>query len=126
MKRCKAKRNGTPFPESLRRRTAGFTLIELMISTTLTAMILVAASLCLHSAMISQRLVHARSDTTQTARAVLALISADLRAACPLAADYPFLGLRRTIDGADADNLDFATLNYAPRRPGESDICEIS
>lgn len=109
-----------------RNATAAFTLVELIVSAALTALILVAAYLCLHSGLTSQKLIHSRSDATQSARAALATISADLRAACPLSADFDFLGMRRTIGETDADNLDFATLNYSPARPGESDICEIS
>lgn len=109
-----------------RSPSAAFTLVELMISAALTAMILVAAYVCLHAALTSQKLIHSRSDAAQTARAALALITADLRAACPLSAEFAFLGMRRTLGDADADNLDFATLNYSVAGPGESDICEIS
>lgn len=32
----------------------------------------------------------------------------------------------RVLGDMEADNLDFATLNYVPRRAGEGDFCEVS
>ena len=55
-----------------------------------------------------------------------AIMSADLRGACPLSTNYPFLGMHRMVGDSDADNLDFATHNYTPHRPHEGDFCEIS
>jgi hypothetical protein len=65
-------------------------------------------------------------DAAQTARVALAMLAADLRSACRLAADFEFVGLDREIDGMDADNLDFATHRWEPRRGGEGDTCEVS
>jgi len=62
----------------------------------------------------------------QNARVAMALLTADLRAACPLSKDFEFLGMPRMIDDIQAGNLDFATHNYQPRRPREADFCEIS
>ena len=56
----------------------------------------------------------------------LALISADLRGACPLSTNSEFLGVQRTLGSVEADNLDFATHNYTPRRPREGDYCQES
>jgi hypothetical protein len=56
----------------------------------------------------------------------MAIMSADLRGACPLSTNYPFLGMHRKVGDRDADNLDFATHNYTPRRPHEGDFCEVS
>ena len=56
----------------------------------------------------------------------MALLSADLRAACPLSPDLEFLGADRMLGDVEADNLDFATHNFAPRRPHEADVCEVS
>jgi type II secretory pathway pseudopilin PulG len=103
-----------------------FTLIELVISAALMAMILTATYACLSSALAGQKLLEPRADVTQAARVAMALITADLRAACPLSKDFNFLGMHRTIEDVDADNLDFATHNYKPTRPLEADFCEIS
>jgi general secretion pathway protein J len=109
------------------RRTAGFTLIEMVISSALMVMIIAAAYVCLSSGLASQKLVETRGDATQSARVALALIAADLRAACPLSKKLEFLGMDRALeDGTEADNLDFATHNYSPRRERESDFCEVS
>jgi prepilin-type N-terminal cleavage/methylation domain-containing protein len=103
-----------------------FTLIELTISAALMSIILVGAYMCLSAAISSQKAIEPRAEVMQTARVVMALLSADLRAACPLAKDMEFLGMQRTLGEAEADNLDFATHNYNPKAPGEGDFCEIS
>ncbi len=104
----------------------GFTLIEIMISISVGAIILTAAALCLNAAITSQRMIDPRVDTLQTARVALALISADLRGACPLDKSYAFLGSHRMVGKTVSDNIDFATHNYAPKHPREGDFCETS
>jgi len=113
---------------SRRAKTSGaaFTLIELVISSALMAMILTAAYLCLSAALAGQKLLEPRADVAQNARVALELIGADLRAACPLSKDFEFLGMHRMIDEMEADNLDFATHHYKPRRAREGDFCEMS
>ncbi len=105
---------------------SGFTLVELVISAALMSIILGAAYVCLNAGVASQKLVDSRTDVLQTARVAMAMITADLRAACPLSKDFDFLGMHRTLGDATADNLDFATHNYTPRRPREADFCEVS
>lgn len=106
--------------------TGAFTLVELMISAVVGAMILLGAYLCLSAGLASQKLIEPRVDVMQSARVSLAMISADLRAACPLDKNFAFLGMHRAIGTADADNLDFATHNYTPQRDHEGDYCETS
>lgn len=108
------------------RNTSGFTLIELVISAALMAGILAGAYLCLQAGFSGQKLVESRSSVAQNARVALAIMSADLRSACPLSEDFDFLGMNRTINEIEADNLDFATHNYTPARPREGDFCEVS
>lgn len=105
---------------------AAFTLIEVMISSALMALILVSAYLCLGAGFSAQKLIEPRAEIIQNARVALALMSADLRAACPLSATDDFLGMPRTVDKVEADNLDFATHNYTPRRIREGDFCQES
>ena len=105
---------------------SGFTLLEIMISISVAAIILTAAALCLNAAITSQRMIDPRVDTLQTARVALALISADLRAACPLDKSYAFLGDHRMMGKVVADTIDFATHNYTPKHPREGDFCETS
>lgn len=107
------------------KAVAAFTLVELVISAALMALILSAAYLCLSSSISSQKLVESRSEVVQNARVALSLMSADLRCACPLS-KVAFLGMDRMLGDIEADNLDFATHNYKPRRPNESDFCEVS
>ena len=56
----------------------------------------------------------------------MALLTGDLRNACPLATNSDFLGMHRTLGEVNADNLDFATHNYSPRHAREGDFCEVS
>lgn len=109
-----------------RRASAAFTLIELTISSALMALILTSAYACLTAGTASQKLVESRAEVVQTARVALALMSADLRCACPLSKDLVFVGMHRMLGSMPADNIDFATCNYTPRRPREADYCQIS
>jgi len=108
------------------RLASGFTLIEVMISAGLMALILVSAYLCLNAAIATQRMVEPRVDMVQSARVAMALMAADLRSACPLSKEQAFLGLHRMVEGAEADNLDFGTHNYTPKRRSEGDFCQAS
>lgn len=103
-----------------------FTLIEVMISSALMALILVSAYLCLGAGFSAQKLIEPRTEIMQNARVALALMAADLRAACPLSSQDDFLGMNRTVGDMEADNLDFGTHNYTPRRLREGDFCQES
>lgn len=104
----------------------GFTLIELVISSAVMALILASGYLCLHAAISSQKLVEPRVEILQNARVAMALISADLRAACSLSSELDFLGMPRQLGSVEADNLDFGTHNYTPHLPNEGDFCQVS
>ena len=106
--------------------TAAFTLIEVMISSALMALILVSAYLCLSSGFAAQKLIEPRTEIIQNARVAMALMSADLRGACPLSKTDDFLGMARTVGNVEADNIDFATHNYTPRLAHEGDFCQES
>jgi type II secretory pathway component PulJ len=90
------------------------------------SLILVSAYLCLHAALSSQKLIEPRVEVLQSARVALALMTADLRCACPLSKDFDLLGTHRMLGDIEADSLDFATHNYTPRREREGDFCEVS
>ncbi len=109
-----------------RRSSAGFTLMEMVISAALMAVILGAAYACLRAGFDTRKLIEPRADAFQGARVALALLSADLRAACPLHKGPEFLGMKRQIGAMNADNLDFATHNYTPHKPNEGDYCSVS
>ena len=106
--------------------SGGFTLIEVVIASALMALILASAYACLSAGYDSQKIVVPRTEILQNARVAMALMAADLRAACPLSADAAFVGMTRTLDKAEADNVDFATHNYTPRHPREGDYCQES
>jgi type II secretion system protein J len=109
-----------------RRNQSGFTLIELVISASLMALIMGAAYVCFSSGVASQKLVNSRTEVLQGARVAMAILSADLRCACPLSKDFQFLGMNRRLGDLEADNLDFATHNYTPHRARDGDFCEVS
>jgi type II secretion system protein J len=104
----------------------GFTLMEMVISIALMTLILGAGYACLRSGILSQNLIHQRTDAFQNARVALNLIASDLRAACRLSSEFEFLGMSREIGADEADNLDFATRRYSPQASGEADFCETS
>jgi hypothetical protein len=101
-------------------------LIELVISASLMSLVLVSAYLCLHAALSSQKLIEPRLEVLQTARVALALITADLRCACPLSQDSDFSGTHRMSGEIESDSIDFATHNFTPQHAGEGDFCEVS
>jgi len=113
-------------PQSSCRNRSGFTLIELVISAGLMTMILVSAYFCLNAGFSSQKIIEPWIEIIQNARVAMAIMSADLRGACPLSTNQPFLGMHRMLGDSDADNLDFATHNYTPSRAQEGDFCEVS
>lgn len=104
----------------------GFTLIEIVISSALMALILVSGYACLNAAVSSQKTMEPRLEVFQNARVAMGIMTADLRAACPLSKDYDFLGMHRMVGEVQADNLDFATHNYTPRHAREGDFCQTS
>jgi type II secretory pathway pseudopilin PulG len=112
--------------QSMNSSRGAFTLIEVVISAALMALIITSAYLCLNAAVSSQRMIEPRATVFQNARVALALMAADLRCACPLSQDFAFLGMHRMLGTTEADNLDFATHNYTPRRPREGDYCQVS
>ena len=111
---------------SSRHQCSGFTLVELLVGSSVMAVILVSAYLCLHAGISGQQLIESRLDAAQNARVAIAILSADLRCACPLLGDDQFLGMDCMLGAVEADNLDFATHNYSPSAPREGDFCEVS
>jgi prepilin-type N-terminal cleavage/methylation domain-containing protein len=105
---------------------SAFTLIEVMISVALMSLILVSAYLCLGAGFSAQKLIEPRAEIIQNARVAMAIMTADLRAACPLSKDQDFIGVTRSVGDIEADNLDFGTHNYTPRRAREGDFCQES
>ncbi len=108
------------FPET------AFTLLEVVISVTLLSLILVSAYMCFDAGIRGRKVVEPRVEVLQNARVAMALITADLRSACPLSKDIDFLGMHRTVGPSPSDRLDFATHNYTPRHEREGDFCEES
>jgi len=118
--------SGLQTRSEIKETSFAFTLIEVVIASALMALILVSAYACLSAGYASQKIITPRTEILQNARVAMAIVSGDLRAACPLAPDQEFLGTTRTLEDAEADNLDFATHNYTPRHPGEGDYCQES
>jgi type II secretory pathway pseudopilin PulG len=104
----------------------GLTLVELMVSATLVAGVVGSACLCLITGRRAGDEAERRMDVLQSARVALERMTRDLQVACPLDPDFALIGMDRSRDGVEADNIDFATHNWTPRCPGESDLCEVS
>jgi len=104
----------------------GFTLIEMVISAALMALIVVASYACLNAGLNTRKDIEPRVEIFQNARVALSIMTADLRCACPFPKDPQFLGAQRKIGIMEADNLDFATHNYTPKHDREGDFCEES
>lgn len=103
-----------------------FTLVELLISVSLMTGIMAASYVCLRAALTGRAMVNDRSDVIQSARVVMDMIASDLKAADRLSAQHEILGLDRTLEGIEADNIDFVTRHYHPQAPSEADYCETS
>jgi prepilin-type N-terminal cleavage/methylation domain-containing protein len=123
---CWRRRATCNFQPSAFNHSCAFTLIEVVISSALMALILVSAYLCLSACIKGRNIVEPRADIFQNARVTMALLTADLRDACLLPGDNAFLGMQRMVGEIEADNLDFATHNYTPRHAHEGDFCEVS
>ena len=67
-----------------RLNSSGFTLIELVISAALMALILVSAYLCMSACVSTQKLIEPRIEAFQSARVAMAIMAADLRAGKPI------------------------------------------
>jgi type II secretion system protein J len=115
-----------PFGAYAHPKAGAFTLIELVISSALMTIILTGAYVCLSSGFLSQKLVDSRAEVLQSGRVAMALMAADLRSACRLSKDIPFVGMHRLLGETEADNLDFGTRNYTPKHAREFDFCEVS
>jgi type II secretion system protein J len=111
---------------SFPRSDAGFTLIEIVVSGALMAIILASAYMCLRACLAGQKVIEPRVELFQNARVAMALMAADLRSACPLSKDSEFVGMQRMLGEVQVGNIDFATHNYTPRRPREGDYCQVS
>jgi len=105
---------------------SAFTLLEVVISIALMAIILASAYACFDAGIRGKKMIEPRVEVFQNARVAMALMTADLRDACSLSKDFDFLGMHRTIGGMPADNLDFATHNFTPTADRQADFCETS
>lgn len=107
-------------------RKLGFTLLELVVGMSVLAGVISTAYLCLHAGLAAQDVIEARRDACQSARFVFSIMARDLAASCRLSEEFEFEGMDRKLGDLEADNLDFGTLTWAPRGPGEGDFCEVS
>src|SRR5258708_25182704 len=77
--------------------SSAFTLIEVVISGSLMALILASGYVCFNAAVASQKVIEPRADLLQNARVAMTLMSADLRSACSLSKDFDLLGMHRML-----------------------------
>ncbi len=96
-------------------RTAGFTLVEMLVALLLTAMVMTSVFGVLHDAMTARDKVHNLSQLQRTGPLILDLIESDLRslAGFNVAGRKVFQGRNLSLGGADADAFDFITQRLA-------------
>lgn len=102
-----------------------FTLVELVVSAALMAVVLGAAYACMQAGFSTRKTIEPRSDRFQAARVALGLLTADLRSACALHKGPEFLGSTGGEGGSASGRLDFATHHFTPRQEGEGDYATV-
>lgn len=111
----------------------GFTLIEVLVATLITALVMVSIMATLWSSLSGRDTVYNLTQEQSAGVAVLGLIERDLQAlhTYNVAAKRVFLGKNHSSKGMEADSFDFvATTNSKiPRKDGErdlrADLCEV-
>ena len=115
-----------------RARTAGFTLMEVMIALGIMALVMVALYSTLNASLRARDQIEVESRTARLGPQILDIIESDLRRAWVLDIedDRVFLGESRTIDGEPADsitlltNVDSSVTRRVGDREVEADVCE--
>ncbi len=114
----------------MRRHPAGFTLVELLVAATVTALIAASATLVLRGVTEADRRIESRARLATEARAAVNTIADALRNAHrPVGEnERPMLeGIDDSIGGIPRDRLRFFTISRRPVRVGqpESDVREV-
>ncbi|MCD8533720.1 MAG: prepilin-type N-terminal cleavage/methylation domain-containing protein [Verrucomicrobia bacterium] len=104
----------------------GFTLIEVIVASSIVTILILGAMSCFRAAIESQKIVDERMENMQKARMVMQMIVDDLRQCVPMVGESEFSGMSRMLGSIEADNLDFATANSRPIQAGESLFHEVS
>lgn len=100
---------------SARARSAGFTLVEILVALLLTALVMTSVFGVLHDGLAARDRIHNLSQLQRTGPLILDRIEADLRALTPfnVGGRKVFLGRTNAINGSDADSFDFVALQPA-------------
>lgn len=115
------------------RRNNGFTLIEVLVATLITAMVMVSIIATLSSSIAGRDTVYNLTQEQSAGVAVLGLIERDLQGiqSYNVAAKRVFQGKNHSAKGMEADSIDFVTTTNSklPLKQGEkslrSDLCEV-
>ncbi len=111
----------------------GLTLLEVLVSISILAIIMAAIYGAYSTNVEAIQLARHNSEVYQMARIVFERMTKDLESTfleIPLYSDSPELGLigkNREIDGKPADRLDFTTLTHIPLTDEglQTDLCEV-
>lgn len=110
-------------------REAGFTLVELMVATTLAGLVVVAAAMLIMQVSGARHRMELRAEHDAQADAAIHAITTAIQNAFRNPGDEPplFEGIRETYDGKPADRLRLFTIGNGSVRPGqpESGIHEV-
>ncbi len=99
-------------------KSAGFTLLELLVAAVIFSAVLSAVYGLLGAARSVSSRAETRAQVLQTARAALRAIESDLRGAFASgsAFDTGFIGINGQSEGLPADTLELVAVNYWPER----------
>lgn len=117
----------------MRASERGFTLIEVLVATLITAMVMVSIIATLMSSLAGRDTVYNLTQEQSAGVAVLGLLERDLQGlqTYNIAAKRVFLGKNHSAKGMEADSVDFVTTTNSklPFRQGEknlrADLCEV-
>jgi type II secretion system protein J len=116
------------------RRTAGFTLIEVLLAIAITATVMLTVATTFHVMLNARDLVDDLAESTEAGPRILNLLERDLRGIWTynVKNNAVFRGRNMDVNGRDADRMDFLTttdavgfvldLQNVPRKPT---ICEV-
>jgi general secretion pathway protein J len=105
-------RRRTPHAE---RRTEGFTLLEVLVASTILSIVLAALYGVFSRTLLSKRLVEERAAGARAARIVLLRMSEDVRASFPLdGTDTHFVGAAHENDSFPESSLAFVSTGQVP------------
>ena len=117
-----------------RSNQSGFTLIEILIATAITAAVMIAVSATFITTLRSHREVESLTESTEAGSRIINLLERDLKGLwiCNIKDNKVFVGRNLDINGESADRIDFltntdsiSTIESVEERPAHSSVSEV-